>query len=69
MNKAKYYKDLYEEARKEAYEGELRDNSNTGVYTTKMLWALRDMAVNDVWPDGSFGDDECEVWGLFHRLV
>lgn len=66
--KERFYKDKYHEARREAYNGPLKKNETSGVYTTDMLWALREMAINNVWPDGSFGDDECEVWGFFHRL-
>lgn len=57
----------YHEARNEAFEsGKLdRIRQNSGVFTVKMLAALRDMAENDVIPDGSFGDVECNVWGMF----
>lgn len=33
----------------------------------KML-ALADMAVHNVYPDGTFGDNECVVWSKFHRI-
>lgn len=36
-------------------------------YTMSMLRALKDMAEHEVWPDGRFGDDDCNVWSLFHR--
>lgn len=35
------------------------------------LWkalALADMAVRDVVPDGTFGDDDCIIWGKFRRI-
>lgn len=33
----------------------------------KML-ALADMAVHNVYPDGTFGDDECVAWQKFRRI-
>lgn len=53
-----YLKDKYLETL------EARDENKTG-YTVEQLWALRDMAKADVWPDGRFSDEECVVWGLF----
>lgn len=68
MTKEKYFKEKYFEARDEAYASGKLDftRQNVGVYTTEMLAALRDMAENDVIPDGNFGDDECNVWSMFH---
>ena len=68
MTKEKYFKEKYIEARDEAYNNGKLDfiKQNVGVYTTEMLAALRDMAENDVIPDGNFGDDECNVWSMFH---
>lgn len=54
--KAKYH----EAAKKSREDG----NSNT-VYTFEMIWILKEMADNDVWPDGSFGDADCNVWSAF----
>lgn len=66
MSKA-YWKDKFLEAEKEAFErGELdRLKQNDGVYTFKMLQALRDMAENDVYPDFRFSDITCNVWSMF----
>ena len=65
MANKKYLKEKYLEVREEAYKnGKLVDN--VGVYSTAMIAALRDMAENDVYPDGNFGDDECNVWSMFH---
>ena len=68
MTKEKYFKGKYIEARDNAYASGKLDfiRQNVGVYTTEMLAALRDMAENDVIPDGNFGDDECNVWSMFH---
>lgn len=68
MTKGKYLKEKYFEARYNAYASGKLDSirHNVGVYTTEMLAALRDMAENDVYPDGNFGDDECNVWSMFH---
>lgn len=67
MTKEKYFKEKYIEARDEAYASGKLDfiRQNVGVYTTEMLAALRDMAENNVYPDGNFGDDECRVWSMF----
>lgn len=64
MANKKYLKEKYLEVREEAYKNGKLDN--VGVYTTAMIAALRDMAENDVYPDGNFGDDECNVWSMFH---
>ena len=62
-----YLKDRYHEAREEAFaSGKLKSGQNSGVYTTQMIAALRDMAEANVYPDGHFGDDECIVWEMFH---
>lgn len=64
-----FLKDRYLEVRQKAYEsGKLdRIRQNTGVYTFEMICALRDMAEADIYPDGRFGDEECNLWSLFHR--
>ena len=41
---------------------------NEPKYSFAMLQALRDMAKADVYPDGTFGDEECNVWSMFHML-
>ncbi len=68
MTLAKSLKNKYLKVRKDAFDsGKLNIiGQNDGVYTTEMLAALRDMAENDVIPDGNFGDDECNVWSMFH---
>jgi len=52
-----YLKDNYLEAAKE--------NRNER-YSFRQLQCLRDMAEKDVYPDGRFGDEECNVWSMFH---
>lgn len=42
---------------------------NTEVFTIEQLNFLMEMARNDVYPDIRFGDNECNVWCLFHRFV
>lgn len=60
MNKAyTYLKDEYLEARKA--------NGNGNGYSFRQLQLLRDMAEHDVYPDGRFGDEECNVWEMFRR--
>ena len=62
-----YLKDAFLVAQKKAYEsGELdRIKQNDGVYTIQMLWALKDMARNDIYPDSRFSDIDCNVWSMF----
>ena len=57
INKAKFI-----EERKKAEEAGVP----VGLYTIGMLWALRDMGQNDIWPDWRFGDMDCNVWSMFH---
>ena len=64
-----FLKDNYLDVRKEAFEKGILDktNQNTGVYTFQMILCLRNMAEKDVYPDGRFGDEECNLWELFHN--
>ncbi len=62
MSRANFLKDEYIEAREKA---KADGHSNT-VYTFEMLQKLRDMAEEDVYPDSRFGDEECNVWSMFH---
>lgn len=57
LKKAKYFEEV-----KKAEEA----GCPYGMYTPGMLWALRDMAQNDIWPDWRFGDTDCNVWSMFH---
>lgn len=61
MANAKVLKERFHEAREEA-----KANEN-GRYTVPMLRALKDMADNDVYPDGTFGDIDCNVWSMFRE--
>lgn len=58
----KVLRDNYTEAREKATAEGIGDQS---LYTLEMLWALRDMAKENVYPDGTFGDTECCVWEMF----
>lgn len=58
-----YLKDEYLEASRESMDA---GNKNT-VYTPKMIFLLRDMAEHDVWPDGRFGDTDCNIWSAFRK--
>ena len=53
-----YLKDEYLEARKR--------NENEG-YSFRQLQLLRDMAEKEIYPDGRFSDEECNVWSMFRR--
>ena len=56
----KMYKNRYHEA---------TAKNTKGNYTFEQLQALRDMAENDVYPDITFGDEECNVWSMFRKGV
>lgn len=36
-------------------------------YSPKMLLALKEMAKEDVYPDGRFGDMDCSIWEMFRN--
>lgn len=60
---SKEYKEKFLEAFRKS-----RDEGNDNlVYTIEMLYALKEMADHDVFPDGRFGDSDCEVWSMFRR--
>ena len=63
----KYYKEKFHEAREAAYASGKIDKirQNDGVYTPQMIAALRDMAENDIYPDGNFSDVDCNIWSMF----
>ena len=63
----RYYRSRYHEAREEAIVSGKIDKirQNDGVYTPQMIAALRDMAENDIYPDGSFSDVDCNIWSMF----
>lgn len=65
MANAKELKDAFLEATQESMNN---GNSNI-IYTFDMIVALYDMAKADVYPDGRFGDLDCNVWSLFHREI
>ena len=62
-----YLKNAFIDARERAFEeGKIdRIRQNDGVYTPQMLIALKDMAMNNVYPDGNFSDIDCNVWEMF----
>lgn len=53
----------------EAYRESLNKGNDVNIYTFEMLQALRDMAKADVWPDGTFGDMDCNVWSMFRSMT
>ena len=65
--KMDYLKDKYIETReKELDEWRKRGDWNHNRYTAIDIANLRDMAEMDVYPDGRFGDEECNIWSMFH---
>lgn len=63
MYRAKVLKEKYLEAARQ------RVAARQSGYSFEMLQALRDMAREDVYPDGRFGDEECNVWSMFHTFA
>ena len=61
----------YEQGVKDDYHEEQRKlMEKTGcnlVYNIEMLRVLKKMAREDIYPDGTFGDDECCLWEMFRR--
>jgi len=45
---------------------EVKPTGKENRYTLAQIAALRDMAERDVYPDGRFSDEECNLWGMFH---
>lgn len=37
-------------------------------YSARDIAGLRDMAERDVYPDGRFSDEECNIWSMFHNF-
>lgn len=64
MTKAKQLKQAYLDAARKS----LDNGNNNTVYTMEMIMALRDMAKENVYPDGRFGDDDCNVWSMFREV-
>ena len=54
-----YLKDEYLELR-------TQNKGNEG-YSFAMIAKLRDMAEKDVYPDGRFSDEECNLWSMLRR--
>lgn len=59
-----YLKDRYLETRKACPEV----RGSKAVYTAEQIYALRDMAEHDVYPDGRFSDEECNLWSAFSNF-
>ena len=38
-----------------------------GTYSIASVRAIRDMAANDTWPDGRFGDLDCNLWSMLRE--
>lgn len=38
-------------------------------FTIEQIRAIGEMALNDVWPDGRFTDDECNLWEVFSSII
>lgn len=62
MNRYDYLKDNYlTERRKTRTIADPR-------YSAADIGRLRDMAERDVYPDGRFSDEECNIWSMFHNF-
>lgn len=60
-----YYQGEWADACEDAAKKKL--NPNEG-WSFKQLQVLRDMARDDVYPDGHFGDEDCNVWSMFRSM-
>lgn len=69
-NKYNYLKDEYHEAKKDRLDKEYESGYYHGnvLFSVREIGILAEMAKNDVWPDGRFGDDDCIIWEMFHLL-
>ena len=68
----KYLKEMFHEAVKEVKKkGDRGPYYSDGrhMYSFEMLSALKDMAVNGTYPDGTFGDMDVSVWELFRACI
>ena len=63
--KERYLKAKYHEARELRNTKEYGKERHETKYSFAMLSALCEMAREDVYPDGTFGDEECNVWEMF----
>jgi hypothetical protein len=50
----------------EALKEDTKQDGSKTYYGVRALYALKEMAKNDVWPDWRFGDNDCNAWSLFH---
>lgn len=57
------FKELKEKYLKDAY---LNLDRISNGYTFEQIQALRNMAEKDIYPDGRFSDEECNIWSMFH---
>ena len=59
------FKVLREKAEKDKY---LALPRHGDLYSFEQLQALRNMAEKDIYPDGRFSDQECNIWSMFHNF-
>ena len=66
MKNEKEFKDAFFEEVEKAKKMRGWDNK---FYTYGEIVALMNMAKNDVYPDGRFGDEEVAIWSMFRVRV
>ena len=54
---------------KPEYDDMLKQRFHEAQSRDAQVLALIDMADNDVWPDGKFGDADCNIWSAVHLIV
>lgn len=55
------YKDNFFNAVEKAKENKIPNTA----FTFEMVLALKEMADHNVYPDGRFSDDHCNIWSMF----
>lgn len=63
MTKEQFFAQKFHEARQKS----MANGNNNVVYTFEMISILNEMARKDVYPNGSFGDDDCNIWSMMRR--
>ena len=64
------YEQMLKDRFHEATAKKLEENPSANtLFSAAEIIALIDMADNDVWPDGHFGDTDCNIWEAVHLIA
>ena len=67
MTNKEYKENCYKAKFFEAVEKAKKNGVPNTAFTFEMIAALAEMARHDVWPDGRFGDADCNVWSMLRK--